>query len=75
MIDAKVVIILVTRKLFATFLFILRQFGMRWGAVNLSPVVGQFAIRDLSPPDALAGMVPRLPKRGLSPLIFYARSP
>ncbi len=31
MIDAKVVIILVTRKLFATFFFIFRQFGMRWG--------------------------------------------
>ena len=75
MIDAKVVIILVTRKLFATFLFIFRQFGMRWGAVNLSPVVGQFAIQDLSPPDALAGMMPRLPMRGLSPLIFYVRSP
>lgn len=75
MIVANVVIILVTRKLFATFLFIFRQFGRRWGAVNLSPVVGQFAIQDLSPPDALAGMMPRLPKRGLSPLIFYARSP
>lgn len=67
MIVAKVVIILVTRKLFATFLFIFRQFGRRWGLVNLSPVVGQFAILGLSPPDALAGMTPRLPSKVFRP--------
>lgn len=61
MIVANVVIILVTRKHFDTFFFIFRQFGRKWGPVNLSPVVGQFAILDLSPPDALAGMTPRLP--------------
>ena len=36
MIVANVVIILVTRKLFATFLFIFRQFGRRWGGKSLS---------------------------------------
>lgn len=67
MIVAKVVIILVTRKLFATFFFIFRQFGRRWGSVNLSPVVGQFAILGLSPPDALAGMTPHLPSEVFRP--------
>ena len=67
MIDAKVVIILVTRKLFATFFFIFRQFGMRCGAVNHSPVIGQFAIQDLSPPDALAGICLACPSEVFRP--------